>query len=313
MNLRHLDYLRSAVALGGITQAARAHGVSQAAISLAMQSLERELGCTLFVRQGQRKLPSDRALAIARASEAVALAVQRLPQAAPRAQDSGRERPMLKAGLAPAAGLLYGPMIHRALLQAAPAQMLSVVTGAAPVMLEQLQRGELDIVIAPLPRRFPMRRLDRHVMYIGDPVIYARMGHPLQGARTLADVADADWVVAGAAGTPGNVIEEAFRVRRWAPPRIAVQCPDYRMLMRLIAGSDLLGVISNASLVSGDEAATVCPLSIREGLPRYDVCLFWSGHASVPSKHAVEAVTQALIEQAGRTGSRENPPSRTPA
>lgn len=312
MNLRHLNYLRSVVAMGGITQAARSHGVSQAAVSLAMQSLERELGCALFVRQGQRKLPSERALAIARASEDVAHAVRRLTQATPRAQDGSRERPTLKVGLAPAAGLLYGPMIHRALLHGAPGQLLSVITGAAPVMLEQLQRGELDIVIAPLPRRFPMRRLDRHVMYIGDPVIYARMGHPLQGARTLAEVADADWVVAGAAGTPGNVIEEAFRVRRWAPPRIAVQCPDYRMLMRLIAGSDLLGVISNASLVSGDEAATVRPLSIRDGLPRYDVCLFWSGQATAPGRQAVAAVTQALIAQAGRTGSRENPSPGTP-
>lgn len=311
MNLRHLDYLRSAVALGGITPAARAHGVSQAAVSLAMQSLERELGCSLFIRQGQRKIPSERARAIARVSEDVAQAVQRLPQAASRGSDGGRERLTLKAGLAPAAGLLYGAQIHQSLQQLAPTHMLSMITGAAPVMLEQLQRSELDIVIAPLPRRFPMRELERHVMYIGDPVIYARLGHPLQSARSLAEVAQADWVVAGAAGTPGNVIEEAFRVRRLPPPRIAVQCPDYRMLMRLIGGSDLLGVISNASLVSGDEAQTVRPLSIRDGLPRYDVCLFWSSSVAAQGRPATRAVVRALIEQSSAVGTRVNPPSPT--
>lgn len=301
MNLRHLEYLCSVIDQGSFTKAAARHGVSQAAITLAMQGLERELDCVLFERHGFRKLPTDRALALARASGGIVESVRRLPETAPLPTDASRKRAILRAGLAPAAGVLYGPRIHRALVESEPNRLLSVITGSAPVMLEQLQRGALDIVIAPLPRRYPMKNLHKRVMYVGDPVIFARVGHALQEATLLSVVSDAQWVVAGAAGTPGNVIEEAFRVRRWAPPRIAVQCPDYRMLLALIAGSDLLGVISNPALVSDQERHTVRPLSIREGLPRYDVCLFWAKDKGAPADRGVRAVVDALVQQAPTT------------
>lgn len=297
MNVRHLEFLCSVVEQGSFTKAALRHGVSQAAITLAMQGLERELGVPLFERQGFRKRPTERAVSLARASAGIVESVRRLPQAGAQALPRAGERAALKVGLAPAAGLLYGPAIHAALLVSEPGRLLSVTTGPAPVMLEQLQRGTLDIVIAPLPRRFPTKNLRKHVLYVGDPIIYARAGHPLQDARTLAEVAQAGWVVAGAAGTPGNVIEEAFRVRRWAPPRIAVQCPDYRMLVRLIATSDLLGVASNASLVSESERDLVRPLSMREGLPRYDVCMFWMRSPGFPPGSGARAVIDALAGQ----------------
>lgn len=304
MNLRDLDYLRSVITHASFTRAAQAHGVSQAAISLAMQRLEGALGFALFERQGFRKSPTERARLVASASAGIAESVRKLPRLTGRTQAGAADRLLVRAGLAPAAGLLYGAAMYRALRHGAPGQMLSVITGPAPVMLEQLQRGELDLVIAPQPRRFAPKDLERHVMYIGDPVIYARLGHPLQKATTLSDVADAEWVVAGAAGTPGNVIEEAFRVRRWGAPRIAVQCPDYRMMLRLISGSDLLGVISNASLVPLDERPAVRPLSIREGLPRYDVCLFWSANASAARNIGTTIVVNALIGHASAPRAR---------
>jgi DNA-binding transcriptional LysR family regulator len=112
------------------------------------------------------------------------------------------------------------------------------------------------------------------------PAIYARIGHPLAGKNTLADIADADWGVAGLAGTPGNVIEEAFRVRRWSLPRVSVQCSDYAMLVRIVSCSDLLCVISHPALVPEPERLTLRQIEILEGLPHYDVCLFWSDNAS---------------------------------
>ena len=44
MNIRHLEFLCSVVEQASFTKAAVRHGVSQAAITLAMQGLERDLG-----------------------------------------------------------------------------------------------------------------------------------------------------------------------------------------------------------------------------------------------------------------------------
>lgn len=279
---------------GSFAAAGQAAGVSQAAISQAMGTLEQELGFALFMREGRRKLTTPRALAVARESESFNAVVQRL--SAPHAvrRKAGGGPVTVRVGLAPAAGLLYGPVIYNTIHAAGNGQTLRVVTGPAPDMLVQLQQGQLDLVIAPQPRKFRLGALQRHVMYVGDPVVYARAGHPLVLVRTLAEIARVDWVVAGASGTPGNVIEEAFRVRRWPPPRIAAQCTDYTMMLRLVAGSDLMGVISHPSLVPEAARAQVRPLQIVDGLPRYDVCLFWSGARRIAHGDALVRVVEVL-------------------
>ena len=52
MHLKQLTYLRLVVEHGGFAAAARAAGVSQPAITLAMQALEREWGVPLFEKAG---------------------------------------------------------------------------------------------------------------------------------------------------------------------------------------------------------------------------------------------------------------------
>lgn len=301
MNIVHLQYLRSVLSEGSFTKAARHHGVSQAAISLAMQSLERRLGCVLFERQGVRKVANERARAVALAGELIEESVRRLPLANVQFPELTDGHVPFRVGLAPVSGLLYGSAIHRTLMDVSPGRMLSVFPGQATLVLRQLQAGNLDIAIVPLPRRFPLKNLQRRVLYVAKPMIYARVDHPLRHAQSLSQLVGADWVVAGEPGTPGNIIEEAFRVRGWAPPRIAVQCSDYRMLMSFIAGGDLLGVITNAALVTGDDQAATRPLMIRDGLPHYDVCVFWQAGLAGERRRVCDAVIRSL---AGRAVSR---------
>ena len=297
MNTRHLEFLRLVIDCGSFSRAAESAGVSQPAITLAMQALEQKLGFTLFRKQGRRKQPTERAIAFAMASHEVSNAMERLSRvraAAPRGMPG---QATLRIGAAPAAGLIYGPLIYKTLREHAPRQTLQIVTGSAPELLEKLRLHQLDIAIAPIPRKFPLGQLKRHVMYVGDPVIYARIGHPLAKASTLSQIARAEWVVAGVAGTPGNLIEEAFRVRRWTPPRIAVQCANYTMLLRLVADTDLLGVVSNDALVRDYGHLGIQPMAIREGLPRYDVCLVWSEQAKASGGEGHARVIDMLAKQ----------------
>lgn len=304
MNTRHLGFLRAVIEHGSFARAAEACGVSQPAITLAMQTLEQELGFALFRRQGRRKQPTDRAQAFAKASHEVSNAMKRLSSVRAPGPRGAPEQGTLRVGAAPAAGLLYGPLIYNTLRAHAPKQALQIVTGSAPELLEKLQQQQLDLAIAPMPRKFPLNKLKRHVMYVGDPVIYARVGHPLADASTLAEIARAEWVVAGIAGTPGNLIEEAFRVRRWTAPRIAVQCANYTMLLRLVADTDLLGVVSNSALVRDFGHLDIQPLAIREGLPRYDVCLVWSEQARDSGGEGFARVVDMLAAHGLPTGKK---------
>ena len=65
MKLKKLWYLQHIISTGSFAAAARETGVSQPAITQAMQTLENEWGIPLFEKLGRQKLPTRAALAIA--------------------------------------------------------------------------------------------------------------------------------------------------------------------------------------------------------------------------------------------------------
>ncbi|MBJ3775551.1 LysR family transcriptional regulator [Acuticoccus mangrovi] len=61
---RHIQFLKTAVETGSITQTAKELNVSQPAVSHALRELEAQLGLTLFVRSAGRIRPTAEALAL---------------------------------------------------------------------------------------------------------------------------------------------------------------------------------------------------------------------------------------------------------
>lgn len=296
MHLRQLQYLQLVVQKGSFAGAALEAGVSQPAISLAMQALEREWGMALFEKVGRQKLPTHAALLAAqRAADLQGRldGLVRKPQG-PVEWAVGQGAAVLRAGMAPAAALLYGPTIERAWRECEAEGVLQIVAGSAPELLSALHDRELDIVVVPRPRRYQATGLRHHRMHTSTPTVFARADHPLVGATSLAEIEHAGWAVAGRAGTAGNVIEEAHRVRGLPQPRILAQCGDYPTLLNLVAHSDLLCVVPHPALLLGPQGTAVQALHIREGLPRYDVWLCWLSGKPVRNASAIDAVVGAL-------------------
>ena len=296
MHLRQLRYLRLVIAKGSFAAAAREAGVTQPAITLAMQALEREWGIALFRKVGRQKLPTRAALLAAQSAADLDGRLGGLARDAWPALESGPATvaTTLRVGMAPAATLLYGPAIERAWHRHEPAGLLRVVGGSAPELLGALQDDELDFVIAPRPRRYSPAGLRHQLLHTSMPTIHARVGHPLAKATSLKDIEAAGWAVTGRAGTAGNMIEEAHRVRGLPAPRILVQCADYTALLHLVAHSDLLCVVPHPMLLHEPERHAVCMLQILEGLPQYEVCMFWPPGRRARHRAAVDDITRML-------------------
>lgn len=301
MHLQWLRYLQLVITKGSFSEAAREAGVSQPAITLAMQKLERHWGITLFEKAGRQKVPTRAALLAAHRAAEMQDQLEGLTRettdAFAWAMEQGGAR--LKAGMAPAAALLYGPTIEQAWRAWEPEGLLQIVAGSAAEQLAALQSHELDLVIAPRPRRYRAASIKRHPLHLSTPTVYARKGHPLSDATSLQDIALAGWAVAGRAGTAGNVIEEAHRVRGLPAPRILLQCGDYPTLLNFVAHSDLLCVVPHPVLAPVQEVQALTTLRIQEGLPRYEVCLFWPPVKQQHNGKAIAAVVKALKELAG--------------
>ncbi len=316
MYLKQLWYLNLVVSKGSFLGAAREAGVSQPAITQAMQALEREWGIPLFEKVGRKKVPTPAALMAAqRAGDLHA----RLEGLAPREEPGlskwtlGREAATFRTGMAPAAALLYGPLIENIWREHNPQGLLQIVSGSAPELLDALHSNELDLVVAPRPRRYEATDISVHPLHTSTPTVCARINHPLASATSLREIESAGWAVAGRSGTAGNVIEEAHQVRKLPKPRILVQCADYSALLNFIASSDLLCVVPHPILLHSRESAAVCALRIREGLPQYEVCVFWATNHLEPKGAAIEAIVAALKGRNDQSGSTWSCPVFTDA
>ena len=144
------------------------------------------------------------------------------------------------------------------------------------------------------PRRFHAEGITQKRLHVSRPTIYVRAGHPLAAATSLSELRGADWAVSGRAGTAGNVIEEAHRVRRLPPPRIRVQCADYATLLALVAQSDLLCVVPHPALIPERSHPALQAVPVQEGLPKYEVCLFRPARQPARNAEAVEAIAAAV-------------------
>ncbi len=297
MNLRHLHYLQLILQTGSFAAAAREAGVTQPALSQAMQAMALEWEVALFEKSGRRKLPTPAALRLAEQAQGLQRTLGELAVLASAEKPRARvpqTAPDLQVGTSPAAALLLAPVIQQAWAQQPSAGLLRFESGSSHGLLNKLQSGVLDLVIGPRPRHFATEGLRHHRLYTSTPTIQARAHHPLAGATSLPEIRDAAWVVAGEVGTPGNVIEEAHRVRRLASPRIQVQCGDYTTLLKIVAHSDLLAVVPHPALLDGYDAGALRPIAIREGLPQYEVCLFWRSVETPERQRALAPVLAAL-------------------
>lgn len=270
MYLRYLQYLQAVIDHGSFAMAAKACGVSQPAISHGMKALQAHFAQPLLVREGRRYVPTDLARAVAAQALPLAQGVKALPRASVAAPDRHR----LRVGLTSSAALVCGPLLYASWCLPNARRSLEMATADEGSLLEGLLQRRFDAVIAPKPRKFAHPDVVERPLYELHPQVYARKGHPLAGAQSLAQLQGAAWACVGpSVSGPVDVLTEAHRVRRMPAPKMSVRCPDFASLLHLVAQSDLLAVVPHPALLGG-ASALVAPLRLAESLPLYGMWLF---------------------------------------
>jgi DNA-binding transcriptional LysR family regulator len=163
------DWYRSFLAIyrsGTVSGAAEARYLTQPAVSQHLAALEAALGVPLFKRTPRRMIPTEHGKAL---YSQVAQAVDSLEQVALRFRETGPdERSLLRLGTP--LEYFYEQVLER--LAGVPLR-LWVRFGETPALLEALERGELDFVIAT--QRLPAQAIeyiklaDERFILIGSP------------------------------------------------------------------------------------------------------------------------------------------------
>lgn len=273
MRLTQIRDFLAVVDAGSIRAAARQLELSQPALTKSVRQLEVELGGALVTRsvRGVQLTQIGRAF-LARA-RAVSADLRRAREEI--AQLNGSREGHLAIGSAPgpALGLLPEALVR--LRERWPRAAIHVADISPPEVLPALREGALDLALSVRMGSLAELPTDCHadVLYLNEAVIIARRGHPLEGARRLGALAEAEWI---RTGTPGNTsaLPDVFRDAGLPPPRYRVDCASFLAVPELVARSDLLAVVPWQIAAREERAGRIQRLPVREAMPAREISLF---------------------------------------
>ncbi len=151
MKLAHLEVCNAVLLAGSVTGAARMLHVSQPAVTKLLQSAENQLRFKLFMREKNRMIPTQEALALHPEIVQISTQIERLRDHA-RALATEKSS-LLRIDCSPSVAAILLPSVVSAYASQFPNVSCHFETNAHPIIVERLMRRQTDIgfALAPLP------------------------------------------------------------------------------------------------------------------------------------------------------------------
>lgn len=228
---------------GSFSGAARATGISQPAIHRSARDLEQALNVQLFER-GNNGLDLTRsAHRLARygrlALREVELGYDEL------SHRSGLDTTTLRIGCRPLARAYLLPAAINRVSALRPGLNIHILEGSYALQMEQLQRGELDLVLGTLPEQFDHQYFVHEKLLTTPMSVVARPGHPLAGESgiSLTTLAGYPWVLPRSANPIRFLHDRLFEGYAQSRRGGLVECSSQVVLREILAGSDRLALV----------------------------------------------------------------------
>lgn len=266
MKLQQLEVFVHVARERSLRGAARRLGLTQPAITRTMQELEADLGAALVSR-------SSKGVELTRFGQALLLRANPLLEDARRAREEiaqlqGELLGAITFGTTSSIALTLLPQAVQQFRQAAPKAELSIVELKYPQGMQKLREGQVDFAAMHLLPGMLEDDLRSIPLLQTDFVAVARAGHPLIGARTLAELAGAEWLQAlAASGRQASVVHTAFTSAGMPPPEGGVRYASFAVMLGLVSSTDMLGAASRP-LAERLKAFGVMPVNLRKPLAR---------------------------------------------
>jgi len=286
MELRHLRYFVAIAEERNFTRAAERLWVSQPGLSTQMRRLEGELGVRLFERHTRGvELTAAGALFLERAR--VALVASDLASAVGHDLSEGRlgaVRVGVSRGLRPPR---TSAIVYR-FFQSRPGVEVNVIEGRNPALLNDLEDGRLDVVLAPSLCASP--GLSRAPLGSEAWVVLAGAVHPLAGSGALqaAELAGSTILVPARRDDPGHerAVQDLLRDLDITASLVR-SAPDPAVNEQLARGEGVVLSTSPESLPPGICARRLDP---RRALP---FSILWHDESPAPAVMEFVRIAQA--------------------
>ena len=294
MRLQHLYLILALAETGTLRAAAGRMNVTQPALTKALHQLEEEFGTALVIRspKGVRLTPAGDLLA-ARAASAVR-EIERAREEV--AWQLAHAHARVTVGVSPAAAIVLLPGALGRMRARWPQVHVSVIDAIYPRALTMVRAGELDIVAGPMPADGVGRDLRVAPLFDAQQILVVRASHPLAGARRLADLQCAAWVVTGPRDGPGDPIHLGFDSRGLATPPVVLQCESFSTLVAVMPSIDAVAIMPQGFFTAYASRMGIVQLPIEDTLPRVTLHAVW--RADTPLTSAATRLLEAMEQEA---------------
>ncbi|MET0794952.1 MAG: LysR family transcriptional regulator [Polyangiaceae bacterium] len=251
---------------GSVTGAARRMNVSPPAMSHTLSRLRLAVGDPLFVRAGNRLVPTPRAVALRDRVSRAATEIGALLQPDLPLELATLERTFIIRA-SDALIVTAGQALDTIVREEAPGVALHLVG----VLLAETREADLDIGvqygIAP--------DLRIQTLFHEEMVPVVRKGHPLANRRlSAARLATLDHIAVASQRAKLEELTKPKRGRRWRPPSRIV--PSFLAAAALVRGSDAYTVIPNRLASAIVDAFGLVRLSVTGPATKVAVAQAWS-------------------------------------
>lgn len=281
---------------GSVHAAARATGQTQPAMTKSLRRLEHTLGLPLFDRHAKGMRPNDYGKRFLPHAQHLVYETKRARDT--MAQMRGDRLGTVQYGISAVASLLLAPPAIQGFRLIYPHVELSSRSGLCHTLTPLLLDGQLDFAICPLSHDMADSQLRARPLMDGPMAMAARRGHPLRQARSLRELQDVVFTVAGPPGQPGASVHQVFDQAGLGAPQVDMHTDGLIDAAALVANSDRMALLPTALISTGLLREQLEVVPIQEPLPSYVISLLQ--RAAQPLTPAAEALVSQFERQAAR-------------
>ena len=280
--------------LGSVSRAAEALYLSQPAITLQLQALERELGVRLFERTGRRLTPTREGDALYELARPLVEGIDALP-AAFREQIRGLDSGELHVAAGSSTILYLLLKIVEAYRKAHPEVRLILhnVTGAGG--LDQLRKDEVDLAVGSM-LEVP-GDIDYAPVYRFEPMLIAPPNHPLatKSDLKLEDLSPYGLILPPQRLTTYRLVDLVFQQNR-VPYTVALEVGGWEVIKQYVAMGLGISIVTSICLTDADRTR-LAARSLAKYFPSrsYGVVMRKGKYLSQQARDFVELIQPQIL------------------
>lgn len=240
--LRHLTLIDAIARDGTLLGAAQTVGLTQSAVTKALQEAEAVVGARLFDRTNRGVRPTAEGSVLVAHARLVLTQLRHAGQELEDLRSGAGGR--VAVGVSVSAAVRMLPEAIGLVRQTRPNLAITVKEGTTDILLPNLRQGELDLIVGRLPAFSVGSDISEDILCDDHARIVVRAGHPLvsRSGLSLADLAHEPWILPRRETSLRRQIDEAFRIENAPAPGNCVESVSFLTNRALVLRADHLAV-----------------------------------------------------------------------